>query len=215
MDAAAGTASAGGTVAALASHIQNMYNEVDMPLERFKADGLLFNSNFLDATSQAGVSAYRGELVLIEGEIGDAKGHSKPPVEVMRGAVLLADDKLKLLIGAVDEVTSLTTLVDKYSADLSPYMKAVLYVVNLKDPVQVALDGVTFTLIPLVQGVPWNEIIDELALEKSDFKGQSAADKVLTLFNEMQSYQPKYPLVSLDEALANTTDAKREAWGAV
>lgn len=186
-----------------------------MPLERFKAEGLLFNSNFLDATSEADISAYRGELVLIEGAVGDAKGHSKPPVEVMRGAVLLADDKLKLLVGAVDEVTSLTTLVDKYGADFAPGIKAVLYVVNLKDPVQVALDGFTFVLIPLVQGVPWNEVIDELALEKSDFKGQSAADKVLTLYKELQDYKPKYPLVSLDEALANTTEAKREAWGAV
>lgn len=187
-----------------------------MPLERFKAEGLLFNSNFLDTTSEAGVAAYRGELVLVEGGIGDAKGHAKPPVEVMRGAVLLADaDKLKLLVGAVDEVASLNTLVEKYAADFAPDMQAVLYAVNLKAPVQVEVAGVTFVLIPLVQGVPWNEVIDELALEKSDFKGQSAADKVLTLSKELQGYKPKYPLVSLDEALANTTEAKREAWGAV
>ncbi len=186
-----------------------------MPLERFKAEGLLFNTNFLTATSEAGMTAYRGELVLIEGGVADAKGHTKPPVEVLRGAVLLGGEKIELLIGAVDEVTSLTTLADKYSDDFSPHMKAVLYVVNLKEPVQVALDGVTFVLIPLVQGVPWNEIIDELALEKSDFKGQPAADKVLTVYRELQAYQPKYPMVALEAALANTTDAKREAWGAV
>jgi hypothetical protein len=51
----------------------------------------------------------------------------------------------------------------------------------------------------------------ELALEKSDFKGQSAADKVLTLYRELTAYKPKYPSVSLDEALANTTGAVREA----
>lgn len=186
-----------------------------MSLERFKAEGLLFNANFLEATTTPGISAYRGELVLIEGGVGDAKGHAKPPVAVMRGAVLLADDKLKLLVGAVDEVASLPTLVEKYGADFAPDMQAVLYVVNLKDPVRVDMDGVVFTLIPLVQGVPWNEVIDELALEKSDFKGQSGADKVLTLYKELQGYRPKYPQVTLDEALANTTDAKREAWGAV
>jgi hypothetical protein len=58
-------------------------------------------------------------------------------------------------------------------------------------------------------------VLDELALEKSDFKGQSAADKVLTLFGELQSYKPKYPTVSLDEAMANTTEVVREGWGAV
>lgn len=186
-----------------------------MPLERFKADGLLFNSNFLDATSEAGISGYRGELVLVEGGIGDAKGHSKPPLEVMRGAVLLADDKLKLMVGAIDEVASLATLVEKYAADFAPAMKALLYVVNLKDPVRIDINGIEFVLIPLVQGVPWNELIDELGLEKSDFKGQSAADKIVTVYKELLDYKPKYPQVSLDEALANTTEAKREAWGAV
>ena len=61
----------------------------------------------------------------------------------------------------------------------------------------------------------WNEVMDELALEKSDFKGLSAADKVVTLYKELSGYKPKYPHVSLDEALSNTTDAVREAWGAV
>ena len=43
-----------------------------MSLEQFKSSGLSFNSNFLEQTSQPGVSGYRGELVLVEGEIADA-----------------------------------------------------------------------------------------------------------------------------------------------
>jgi hypothetical protein len=186
-----------------------------MPLQKYKEAALLFNSNFLEATSDAGVSGYRGELVLIEGGVADAKGHAKPPVEVMRGVALLGDDKLKLVVGSIDQLESLSTFVEKYKEDFSPDMKAVIYVVNIKDPVQVELEGVNFVLIPLVQGVPWNEVLDELALEKSDFKGQSAADKVLTLYKELQSYKPKYASASLDEALANTTDVVREGWGAV
>lgn len=186
-----------------------------MPLDKYKQAGLLFNMNFLDKTSEAGVSAYRGELVLIEGEAGDAKGHAKPPIEVMRGVVILADDKLKMLIGAIDQLAMLPTFIEKYKADLSPGMKAVLFVVNIKSRCQVEIDGINFILIPLVQGVPWNEIIDELALEKSDFKGQSSADKLLTVYKELQAYDPKSPSISLDEALASTTAVTREAWGAV
>lgn len=186
-----------------------------MILQKFKDAALLFNSNFLEQTSEAGTWGYRGELVLVEGGVGDAKGHSKPPLEVMRGAVLLGGERLQLFIGAIDRVASLPTLVEKYQADFAPGMKAVLYVVDLKDPMRVELAGTEFVLIPLLQGVPWNEVIDELALEKSDFKGQSAADKILTLYKELQQYTPKYPQVSLDEALAATTGAVREAWGAV
>jgi hypothetical protein len=184
-------------------------------LNNYKEAGLLFNSNFLEETSEAGVFGYRGELVLIEGGVGDAKGHAKPPVEVMRGVVLLGGDKLKLVIGALDQLSSIEAFVEKYKADFAAGMKAVLYVVNLKDPVQTVIEGTNFVLIPLVQGVTWNEILDELALEKSDFKGQSAADKILTVYSELQSYKPKYPTVSLDDALASTTDRVRAAWGAV
>jgi hypothetical protein len=186
-----------------------------MPLNNYKNSGLLFNSNFLSETSEAGVFAYRGELVLVEGGIGDAKGHAKPPLEIMRGAVMLGSDKLKMVIGALDQLELLTTLVEKYKTDFASDMKAVLYVVNIKDPIQVVIEGINFVLIPLVQGVPWNEMSEELALEKGDFKGQSPADKLLTVYNELQSYQPKSPTVSLDDALAGVTETVREAWGAV
>lgn len=186
-----------------------------MPLENFKNEGLLFNTNFLEATSEPGLFGYRGELVLVPGEVADAKGHNKPPVEVMRGAVLLGDDKLRFLVGALDRIEHLGTLIERYRAVFAANMKALLYVVNIQDPVQVEIDGINFMLIPLVQGVPWNEAIDELGLEKSDFKGQSAADKIVTLLKEFAAYKPKYPQTTLDAVLASATDTVREAWGAV
>lgn len=186
-----------------------------MPLNKYKDAGLLFNSNFLEQASEAGTWGYRGELVLIQGEVADDKGHNKPPVDVMRGAVMLADDKLKMIVGALDQLQSLPALVEKYQADFAPDMQTLMYVVNIDKPMQVELAGIDFVLIPLIQGVTWNEALDELALEKSDFKGQSAADKIVTLYKELLDYKPKSPKLSLDEALAATTDTVREAWGAV
>ena len=54
-----------------------------------------------------------------------------------------------------------------------------------------------------------------LALEKSDFKGQSGADKVVTLYKAVCDYKPKFAVVSVDEAAAASNGAKREMWGAV
>lgn len=184
-------------------------------LQSYKSARLLFNDNFLEQTSESGVWGYRGELVLVEGEIADDKGHVKPPVEIMRGAAVLADDKMQLVIGAIDRLELLQTFVDKYGADFADGMLAVIFVVDIKDPMQVELAGVNFVLIPLVQGVPWNEMIDELGLEKSDFKGQSAADKIITMRDEIKSYKPKYPATDFAEALGATTEVVRESWGAV
>ncbi|MCG7980117.1 MAG: hypothetical protein G8D81_00750 [gamma proteobacterium symbiont of Clathrolucina costata] len=186
-----------------------------MALLNYKASGLLFNNNFLEETSEPGIYGYRGELVLVEGGVADTKGHAKPPVEVMRGVAILSDEKIKMLIGAIDQLESLSTFIKKYKDDFKPHMEVVIYVVNIDDPIQVEIENINFVLIPLVQGVPWNEMIDELGLEKSDFKGQSAADKVLTLYSEMKDYKPKYPTMSLDDALASTNDTVREGWGAV
>jgi hypothetical protein len=186
-----------------------------MPLNKYKESGLLFNVNFLEQTSEAGVFGYRGELVLVGGEVADAMGHAKPPLEVMRGVVMLANDKVKMIVGALDQLESLTTFTEKYQADFANDMKAVMFIVNIKSRCQVVIDGINFILIPLVQGVPWNEIIDELALEKSEFKGQSSADKILTVYNELKSYTAKSPAIPLNEALAATTATVRAAFGAV
>ena len=186
-----------------------------MLLQKLKDSNLLFNSNFLENTSNDGISAYRGELTLIEGDVADEKGHAKPPVEVMLGATLLADDKLKMVVGQLEQMSSLPTFVEKYKAEFSEEMLSVIYVVNLEKPMQVEMEGFNFVLIPLVQGVPWNEVMDELGLEKSDFKRKTSADKVYTLYSELKDYKPKYPSASLDEAMAATNDATREGWGAV
>ncbi|WP_054774324.1 hypothetical protein [Methylogaea oryzae] len=50
-----------------------------MLLNRYEHDQLLFNANLKGATTQAGLEAYRGDLVLEEGEIADALGRRKRP----------------------------------------------------------------------------------------------------------------------------------------
>lgn len=186
-----------------------------MLLAEYKQAGLLYYTNFLEETSESGIWGYRGDLVLVEGEAGDEMGHAKPPREVMRGAVLLADEKLKMVLGGLDLISSLGTFVEKYKAGFTPETLSLIFVVNLKNPCKVEMDGISFVLIPLVQGVPWNETMEELRLEKSDFKGQSPADKLVTMYQEMKDYSPKYPTVTYEEALADTTNAVREVWGAV
>jgi hypothetical protein len=187
-----------------------------MLLNRYEQDALLFNSNFSEETSEAGMMAYRGELVLIEGEVGDAQGRRKPPLAVMRHAVLLTnDDHMVMLVGCLDSLSLLEPLLQKYGKDLASDARVLLYVVDITKSMQVEIQGVTIVLIPLTSGVAWNELMDELVLEKSDFKGQSAADKVVTAWKAFGDYHPKYPKLDMTEALTNTADIKREAIGAV
>ena len=53
-------------------------------------------------------------------------------------------------------------------------------------------------------------------IEKGDFKGQSAADKMVTVFNAFKGFKyKKLPESTVEEALKTTNNAKREAHGAI
>jgi hypothetical protein len=186
-----------------------------MLLDNYEAQGLLFNSNFKDAAGP-GQQAYRGDLVLIEGEIADAMGRRKPPLATMVGAVLLADEaKLKFVSGSLDEIAHLNPFVEKYRQDFAPGMGALLYVVNIAKPMLLELAGIRFALLPLSDGLVWNELVDELRLDKSDFKGQSSGEKVHTLYKAFQDYRPRGDSITLETALTLTTGTRRTIYGAV
>lgn len=185
-----------------------------MALQQYEQNSLLFNTNFLDTFED--MTGYRGELVLIEGEVADEQGRTKPPVAIMRHAIMLeANDQLILVSGIIDQLELLENFIEKYKEDFAPGIRILLYVVNLTEPVQLEKDGFKIVLIPLTEGVAWNELVDELCLEKSDFKGQKPVDKIATVYNEFKTYAPNFPTVDYVEALTKTADIKRESYGAV
>lgn len=185
-----------------------------MLLDRYEA--CFFNANFKEAASLPGWAAYRGELVLQEGEVADAQGRRKPPHAVLKQAVLLAQgDDLRLVAGSLDELQHFPAFVDKYGADLKPGVVAVFFTVNIDRGFVARVNDVPVVFVPLVQGMVWNELIELVALEKGDFKGQGSADKVVTLYNAVRDHQFKYAEMTLADALQTTNTAKRETHGAV
>jgi hypothetical protein len=185
-----------------------------MLLDRYQH--LFFNSNFKEAATKPGFVAYRGEFILKEGEVADAQGRRGPPAEVLKQAALLVEgDDLKLISGSLDELQQFAYLVEIAGADFKAGTIAVFFTVNIPKPFMTSLNGAQVVFIPLVEGMAWNELIDLVGLEKGDFKGQSSADKVLTVYNALQSEKFKYPEVSVEEALKTTNNAKRVVHGAV
>jgi hypothetical protein len=185
-----------------------------MLLDRYEP--YFFNSNFREAASDAGWEAYRGELILIEGEVADDQGRRKPPHALFKQATVLAqDDQLKLISGSLDELQHWPAFMEKFGTDLNPATVAVMFTVNIPKPFVATINGATVVFIPLTEGLCWNELIDLAALEKGDFKGQSSADKVVTVHNAFKGFKYKYPQSTVEEALKTTNNAKREVHGAV
>lgn len=189
-----------------------------MLFDKYDESQLLINTNFKAKADADHIFGYRGELVLIEGEVADSHGRKKPPHAVLRNAVLLSvEAKLQFVCGCLDHLEQLPLFVEKYKADFAADMGALLFVVDITKPMQIELEGVNFVLIPLTEGIAWNELLDELRLEKSDFKGQSSAQKIVTAWKDYaSSYKPKGDKLTVEAGLEFTDPSlKHEGYGAI
>lgn len=190
-----------------------------MLLNRLEEEQLLVNVNVKESTTTPNLDAYRGDLVLIEGEVADSLGRRKPPVTVSKQvAMLTTADKIIFISGFLEKLEQLPLFYEKYKAEISEDLVAAFYIENIAKPIQVKYNGIHHYLMPMIEGdgTVWNEFNETLGLEKTDFKGQSAADKVITVYEATKGdFKPKYPEVSFEEAIASTIEVKKELRGAV
>jgi hypothetical protein len=185
-----------------------------MLLDTYQADERFWITTFCGATSD-GAQAFRGDFVVKAGEMNEAAGKRNPPVALLRQAVILADDSIKMIAGSFASVDELPELIEGFGAAMAPDCTAVLFIDNLASDAVIEQEGQRYVLIKHVEGIVWNELMELFYVEKSDLKGQSAEDKVATVFEASKDYQPKAPMQTLDEVIASKTDEVREAWGAV
>jgi hypothetical protein len=184
-----------------------------MLLEDYQTKGLLTVTLVNGQTSTAGIYAYRGDLVLKEGALREGSTTDRKPPEALfiHSALLIENDKIKFINGLLPTLDLLPVFVEKYKADIAPDCIALVYVENISKALQVVLEGVTYWLVPFKEGLVWNELLEELYIEKSELKGQSAEDKVAIAYAAAKSYKPKGSMVSLEEAQTYTFVVVKEA----
>jgi len=184
-----------------------------MLIQRYKEAGFLFNVNLTGKVGDAEV--YRGDLVLVLGEVTE-RGDRMPPVSVAKQAVIYAPEgKIKLLVAGLDRLEDLALMVENYLADCADDVQTLFFVHNIKSEMKVELGGLKATAVALDDGMIWNEALELLCIEKSDLKGQSAEEKIETLYNELKKANFKYPTLSWEEALTKTVAVQHTARGPV
>jgi hypothetical protein len=187
-----------------------------MLLKSYEDQSLLCNLSVKGATTEAGVEAFRGDLVVIEGDIADDAGRRLPPKAVLKQAGLLfKNDKLSMVSGGLEQLAHIPSFFERYKGDLAGDVQVIFYVSNLSKPVYTELDGVKMILQPHEEGAIWNTMMDDLKLDKEDFKGQSAEDKVITMAQGLADYKPKYETVAFADALSFVSTVQREHRGPV
>ncbi|MBK1721081.1 hypothetical protein [Thiocystis violacea] len=187
-----------------------------MLLDRYEKEELFWLKSLFGATSREGVQAFRGEFVVLEGELKATAGKRTPPKALIKQAVMLADaEQLLMVAGSFESVDELPAFVTRFSADLAADCIPVFYIDNLAENCQVEIEGHRYVLIQFRQGMVWNELTEACYVEKQDLKGMSGEDKVVVLYDAIKDFKPSFPTRTLDEVLTTKTDVKREVWGAV
>lgn len=167
-------------------------------------------------TGTAGIHAFRGDLIVLPGEIIEAAGKRVPPRAVIKESVLLASaDQLLFVAGNFASIDELPDFAAHLAKDLAPEAVPVFYVDNIAESAQVQIGDHRYVLIKFDDGMVWNNLIDEFYLEKGDLKGLSAEDKVVALYDAAKGHKHKYPERSLEQMQATKTGSRRETWGAV
>jgi len=184
-----------------------------MFLDKYKEEGKLFNINLVGTTGD--MEVYRGDLVLEFGDITE-RGDRKPPIIVAKqGVLMVAEGKTQLIVAGIERLSDLSMIVEHYTADFAEDCRTLFFVHNIKVPLVVSLDGTEFLVEPLDDGMIWNELLELLCIEKSDLKGQSAEEKVVTLYEELKAYTSKGKPVDFDSALGYEAEVVSTARGPV
>lgn len=187
-----------------------------MLLDTYKTEERYWLTTLMGPTGTDGLYAFRGDLTVLHGELNQAAGKRAPPKAMVRQAVLLCDDeKLRFVGGNFATIDELPEFVARFKDELAPECVPIFYVDNIRSDCRVQIGPNRYVLIHFRGGVVWNELMDELYVEKQDLKGMSGEDKVVVLYEAAKGHTFKYPEQTLDEVLASKTEAKREAWGAV
>ncbi len=183
-----------------------------MLLETYNSKGLLSITSVLGATSEQDKFAFRGDLILKLGELREGSDvDRKPPEFLINQAILLASsEKLLFVGGMLNELSTLSIFVEEFKTDLTADTVFVLYVENIAESLKVEYEGLTFQLLPYEEGMVWNEFLELFYIEKSDLKGQSAEDKVITVFDEAKSFDNKAAVIGYSEALDKTIEVDKD-----
>lgn len=188
-----------------------------MLLKTYQERSLLCNQSVLGSTTQPGIEAFRGDLVLEEGDIADAAGRRLPPKSVIKQATLLVrDNKQWMSAGALADLATLPLFIEMYRDDLAPDVQVLFYVENLGKGLRVTLDGVDILLLPHADGgAVWNTLMEDLKLDKEDFKGLSAEDKLLVIRDALDDFKPKVESLDFQQALDYIVESRRELRGPI
>jgi len=166
-------------------------------------EGKLMSPTFSGPTQKTNRYGFRGELGL---KFPPSLAGEKRPPEIKADQVILAaeGDALIFLTLHIDSLAYLDNVRECFGSALTPAGKYYIFAgnVDISKKYQVDLDGVTFYVLPLDEATVYNEILDQLYLEKGDLKKLSNEAKIDAITDAAGNSRGGFPITPYAQALA-------------
>ena len=187
-----------------------------MLLDTYQNEERFWLTNSYGPCETGGLSAFRGDFVVLEGEYNETAKKRGAPRAAIKDAVLLGGaDQLHFVAGNVADVEEVGEFAARFGEVLAPDCTPVFFVDNVAGSAQVQIGPHRYVLVEFHDGIVWNALMDEFYVEKSDLKGLSAEEKVMVLHGAAKGHAFKYPERTLEQVIATKTGNRRGVWGAV
>jgi hypothetical protein len=186
-----------------------------MLYDSFKEQELIWQST-VSANTSCGKFAFRGDLAITLGDMHSSNTRNQPKCILESANILMDGDNFIFVSGSLLSLEDIPAFLARYGQYIADDVKIILYVVNAAKTMTIKMDGKTLYVSPYEEGVVWQLLMEDLYVEKSDMKGQSPEDKLITMFDACKDFKPKYDEVTYEESLSFiVADAKRAIHGAV
>ncbi|EIJ41171.1 hypothetical protein BegalDRAFT_0249 [Beggiatoa alba B18LD] len=185
-------------------------------LENIKAQNLTWQVSICEKAESSDALVYRGDLILQEGKLTVHNTRGTPEALIKQVVLTAHGEKVTFFAGHLTKLEHVNLFIEKYLGMFEVGTPLYFFVENIKEKLVTDIQGHATYLYPLVEGVVWNEFAEMVGLEKGDFKGLGAGDKVVKVANEAKTLKPKnMTAVSLEEALARTVVVHKEMRGPI
>ncbi|MET0389520.1 MAG: hypothetical protein ABW321_26340 [Polyangiales bacterium] len=188
-----------------------MTSIADTPLARFETEGRLINPVIKDASKVAGRFLYRGELAV---KLATRTERESRPPELKAEQVIAAsqagEKSLPFAAFYLLSFESLKPTAELLGDALGPDGKYFAFCSNidLAQKYRVALNGVTFNILPLDESTVYNELLELLRIDRDSLKKLDALGKIDAIVNAVPKFKASYPEITYEKGLEVMQEVK-------
>ncbi len=180
-------------------------------LGRLDREGRLLNAVFKGPTTKPGRFGFRGDIALkFQAQVADEKRPPDFSIEQVLTVVQEGESTIPILVGYIHSFAYLNVVSEILDGLLTPGGTYFIFCnnIDLLAKYRVAIQGITYFVLPCDESTVWKEMMDLMSIDKNDVKKLSTAGKLDHLLDAATGFDEKYDIITFEEGVARMEPVK-------